>query len=96
MSAVYDEGERINEEQARQREKDQDEFAELLRTKSGRKFIYQTFNESYIFSTTFTKSSEGFFNEGKRALALKWFNAILDIDPHIFSQMCIEFRNKEE
>ena len=75
--------------------REQRELHELLGTKIGRKAIYSILEDGYIFTTTFTKSSQGYVNEGKREMALKWFNRILDLDPFIFAKMCIEFRNKK-
>lgn len=96
MNDFWREGEAINKvnaERIRQNEKD---LRELLENKIGRKFVFSILEEGYIFTTTFTKNSQGFFNEGKRDTALKWFNAILDLDPNIFALMCFEFRNKNE
>lgn len=96
MSYDPEEGKKINELQKKEADQFQREFRELLANKMSRKVFYDIMAESYIFSTTFTKSSQGFFNEGKREVALKLFNAILDLDPNIFAQMCFEFRNKEK
>lgn len=95
MSYSYNEGEDFNAGQKEKKKHEEIEFRELLSTQKGRRFVYNIFVKGYIFTTTFTKSSEGYFNEGKRSIALEYFNAILDIDPSIFARMCNEFRNKE-
>ena len=95
MPDFYSEGEEFNSEQEESAKTARLELLELLKNKSFRKFVFNILKEGYIFTTTFTKSSQGYFNEGKREAALRWFNAILDIDPNIFSKMCLEFRNKE-
>ena len=96
MTSIYDERDRIEKAQGERASQDRRDLREILNTTAGRRRMYKTFEESYIFTTTFTRSSQGFFNEGQRALALKDFNAVLDLDPHIFAKMCEEFRDKEE
>jgi hypothetical protein len=94
MSFYYD-GDNFNRDQENLLEQDKKDLQELLQNKIFRKFIFGILEEGYIFSTTFTKSSQGYFNEGKREAALKWFNKVLDIDPHIFARMCLEFRSRD-
>jgi hypothetical protein len=92
----YEEGEKFNKKQAEKARIEREEFRQLLMTEIGRKHVFKVFEESFIFSTTFTKSSESFFNEGKRAAALRLFNSVLDLDPYIFAEMCVEFRNGDK
>lgn len=94
MSSIWDDDKDVEGQEVDRVKQEQIELSELLDSYIGRKKVYGILEEGYIFTTTFTKSSEGFFNEGKRAAALKWFNEILDLDPSIFAQMCTEFRNK--
>ena len=96
MSSIYDEGERINKANEEKVFKERRDLIYLLDTLAGRKFIFGILEDGYIFTTTFTKSSQVYYDEGKRSMALKWFNAVLDIDPFIFAKMCREFRNKNE
>jgi hypothetical protein len=95
---MYDpnEGDRINAENDKRAKRDQNELRELLATKAGRRYVWKIFEEGYLFVTTFTKSSQTFFNEGKRELALNKLNEVLDVDPFIFAKMCKEFRNSNE
>lgn len=95
---MYDpkEGDRINAENDKRAKRDQNELRELLATKAGRRYVWKIFEEGYLFVTTFTKSSQTFFNEGKRELALNKLNEVLDVDPFIFAKMCKEFRNNNE
>ena len=89
-----DEGEKFNKAQDKEENQQREELRSLLRTEAGQKHFYEMFRDSFIFTSTFTKSSESFFNEGRRAAALEYFNAILDLDPRIFEGMCTKFRNK--
>jgi len=94
MTYDPDEGIKHNKKIQKKEKARLEEFRELLSSQSGRKYVFEILIEGFIFTTTFTKSSESFFNEGKRSSALKHFNDILDLDPQIFAQMCAEFRNK--
>lgn len=90
----YNEGRKHNEAVKKEAVQEREELRQLLQTEVGQKFVFGIFEDSFIFTTTFTKSSESFFNEGKRDAALKLFNDVLDLDPYIFAQMCTSFRNK--
>lgn len=92
----YSETEDFERKQQEEAEQDRNELMELLNNKIGRKYLYNILLKGYLFTTTFTKSSKTFLNEGKREVALGIFNSILDLDPHIFARMCTEFRNGDE
>lgn len=93
---IYSEGVYLNDKAEEEARMEMNELNELLSSYVGRKFIFRQLEAGWIFSSHFDKSSRGFFNEGKREEALKTFNAILDLDPNIFSNMCVEFRNKND
>ena len=94
MSYDPDEGKKHNEAIKEKKFEAGEELRQLLSLEVGRKHVFKTLENSFIFHTTFVKSSETFFNEGRREAALELFNAILDLDPLIFAQMCTEFRKK--
>jgi hypothetical protein len=95
MTFNYKEGEEFNERQKKKILEEREKLRALLETKIGREHVFRNLEESFIFTSTFTKNSETFFNEGQRTGALKIFNAILDLDPSIFAKMCMEFRNQK-
>lgn len=84
------------EKEKKKKTQEKDELRALLKSKGVRKYFFQMFEENFIFSTTFTKSSETYVNEGKRQVALKHFNDILEADPFIFANMCLEFKEDAE
>ena len=47
-----------------------DGINEIMKTRSGRRYILKILRDCHLFSTTFTGNSRTFFNEGKRSIAL--------------------------
>lgn len=92
----YKEGEDFNETQKRKQLEDREKLRKLLETKIGREHVFSILEDSFIFTSAFTGNSKTFYNEGKRDSGLKMFNAVLDLDPQIFANMCTEFRNKND
>ena len=70
-----------------EREQQLSDMAELLQIPAGRRFFYRLFEEGKLFHTTFTGNSQGMFYEGRRNLALVFFNDLCEVDPAALSAL---------
>jgi len=73
-----------------EREQELEDIKELLSYPAGVRFFRRMFVEGRVFSTTFTGNSQTFFNEGARALALKYFADVADAAPRKLPEVITE------
>jgi hypothetical protein len=66
-----------------------EDLRDILSRPSGVRFFNEFFNEGKMFCSTFTGNSQTFFNEGKRAVALKFFGDIAEAAPEKIPELLI-------
>lgn len=71
-----------------------EDIREILSKKSGIRFFKRMISDAYIFKTTFTGNSNGFFLEGHKNFFLKYFDDVCIACPEKLSELII--RKKEE
>jgi len=71
-------------------------FENVLRTESGRRFVWWLLEQGHIFHTTFTGNSLSNFKEGERHMALKVLHRTLRAQPTFFSKMLEDRITPEE
>jgi hypothetical protein len=72
------------------REQELEDLKDVLSRPSGIRVFRRLFREGRIFHTTFTGNSNGFFLEGGRNLALKFFDDVAQVAPNKISDLIIE------
>ena len=78
------------EETARARVQYIEDIRTLVAVPAGKRFFRQLFEDGYIFRTTFTGNSQGFFLEGHRNLALKIFQDVCEAAPEAGAAILLE------
>lgn len=70
------------------REKDKaDALRLLLASKGGRDFIWDIFEQSFVFRMSFTGNNTTFFNEGMRNVGNKILAKVMAVDKEAFMKM---------
>lgn len=78
------------------REKQLNDVRFILSDVQGRRFLYRYLEEAGVFKSSFTGSSETFFNEGQRNIGLKLLADITEADVEAFVKMMAEAKKKEQ
>ena len=65
----------------KKREMELADISAILNTQDGIRFFKRLMEEGMIFRTTYTGNSNGYFNEGRRSLVLKFFDDICEACP---------------
>jgi hypothetical protein len=73
-----------------QREKELEEFKQILSTKPGRDFVWRVLEWCGVYKTSFTGNSTTFFNEGKRQIGLMLLEEVFTADPQAFTRMQLD------
>lgn len=73
-----------------ERQNELEDIKKILETEEGKRYFKRFFKMGYLFTTTFTGNSQGFFLEGHRNLALKVFNEICEASPQSIPKLIIE------
>ncbi len=68
---------------------------ELIKTKSGKDFIWEVISMCGIYSSTFTGNSQGAYLEGKRAVGLEVLQLLEDVDPALYPNLILEKQEKK-
>ena len=69
---------------------------DVLKTKSGQKFIWEILSLCGIYDNQFTGNSGTFFNEGRRSVGLDIVQMMNDADPTIYPRLLLERAKTEE
>lgn len=77
------------------RDKQLNDVRFILSEVQGRRFLYRYLEETGVFKSSFTGSSETFFNEGQRNIGLKLLADITEADTEAFVKMMAEAKKKE-
>jgi galactose-1-phosphate uridylyltransferase len=73
-----------------QRDKEIEDFKEVVRTKQGRRFIWRLLEEAGVYRSSFTGTSQTFFLEGQRNMGLLLIREIHEICPDVYTTMLKE------
>jgi archaeosine-15-forming tRNA-guanine transglycosylase len=76
-----DEQGEFDKKQELKRNEELKDLQKILELQEGMRFFKRFFDEGSMFSSTFTGNSQGMFLEGRRSLALKFFNDICLASP---------------
>jgi len=63
---------------------------EVMKTKSGKEFVWWILDESNIYGNIFTGNSHTYFLEGKRALGLDIIGLIQDMDKTAYARLLLD------
>lgn len=77
------------------RDKQLNDVRFILADVQGRRFLYRYLEETGVFKSSFTGSSETFFNEGQRNIGLKLLADITEADSEAFVKMMAEAKKRE-
>ncbi|HSW00017.1 MAG TPA: hypothetical protein VLI39_07585 [Sedimentisphaerales bacterium] len=64
-----------------ERKQQLEDLKEIVHSAAGIRFFRRLMEEGKVFQTTFTGNSQGFFWEGHRNLALRFFNDLCEAEP---------------
>ena len=70
------------------------DIKDIISTPAGLRFFRRLLEEGRVFRTTFTGNSQGYFLEGHRNLALRFFDDIAKAAPNKIAELMI--RDSEE
>ena len=73
-----------------ERDQELEDLREILNLKAGVRFFKRFLEDGQIFCSTFTGNSHTYFNEGKRAFALKYFSDICEASPKQIAELMIK------
>jgi len=71
------------------REQEIEDLKAILATQAGIRFFKRLMADGHVFKTTFTGNSQGYFLEGHRNLALKYFSDVCEAAPHVVKDLML-------
>lgn len=74
----------------RGRERELDDFRNIMESVSGRRFVFRYISECGVFTDGFTGNNTTFYNEGKRSIGLRLLADINDACPELYTKMMEE------
>jgi hypothetical protein len=72
------------------------DLQEILKTDAGMRFFKKLFERGYMYSSTFTGNSRGYFLEGKRMVCLELLHDIAIAAPEKVSSLMVDFEQAKK
>lgn len=78
-----------------ERKQELEDIKRILGTHEGMRFFKRLLKEGMVFQTTFRGNSQGYFLEGHRNLALKFFHDVAEAAPNKIAELVMDRGQKQ-